>query len=440
MTRIVGICLFRNEEYFLERAIRNVAAFCDDIILVDNESDDFSGQVAAALMKDLPHVTYVKVASPHRTQGLISHLAGTKTWVLGIDGDEVYDPEGLARLRPRILAGEFDDYFQLRGHSLHCTGLDPVSFLTANGYMTPAARPVTKLYNFAGISWWGGIAQRLHGWDIVFRDRMFYTRSRHFNQDQSWDECDLRLLHLCFLPRSRADLREPGEQQRQNPSETKRKLDYKRITYAVGDQVQVSIGPFFPPLSGMAVSPPDRVAHGLAHVVRQPLPNLKEASNAPLLSTLRDAFPPAIRFYDIAPVGMETGRHQIGRDVFVERPVITVDITPRVADLPVVVDGQEALFVEAALFREDPRTLPEPDAAAPVATTMVQISVDVLRLDQASRVELPVDARLMNGSAGFAAIDLVVPRALRFRRRLAERLVVPLPASGAMPPPRCDMA
>lgn len=435
MTRIVGICLFRNEEYFLERAIRNVAAFCDEIILADNESDDFSAQVAAELVRDLPHVTYIKVASPHRTQGLISHLAGTKTWVLGIDGDEIYDPAGLARLRPRILAGEFDDYFQLRGHSLHCTGLDPVSFLTANGFVTPAARPVTKLYNFAGISWWGGIAQRLHGWDIVFRDRMFYTHSRHFNQDQAWDECDLRLLHLCFLPRSRADLREPGEAQRQNPSETKRKLDYKRVTYAVGDQIQVPIAPFFPPLPGLAVSPPDRVTEAMAQPVRSPLPNLKDAAYAGVVTAMREVFPPSIRFYDIAERGIDIGRHQIGRNVFVQRPVITVDVTPRVADLPVVVDGKEALFIEAALYREDPRVAPDPDTAKPVATTMAQIPLDRLSLDQTYPIEIPIDARPMTGEAGFAVIDLVVPRAVRFRRRLADRLVVPFPAAGPMPPP-----
>jgi hypothetical protein len=38
--RVVGIVLVRNEDMFVERAIRNVAAFCDRIHAVDHVSTD----------------------------------------------------------------------------------------------------------------------------------------------------------------------------------------------------------------------------------------------------------------------------------------------------------------------------------------------------------------------------------------------------------------
>jgi hypothetical protein len=42
---IVGSVLVRNEDVFLERAIRNVAAFCDRIFAVDHRSKDRTWEI-----------------------------------------------------------------------------------------------------------------------------------------------------------------------------------------------------------------------------------------------------------------------------------------------------------------------------------------------------------------------------------------------------------
>ncbi len=430
MTRIVGICLFRNEEYYLERAIRNVAGFCDEVILVDNESTDFSAQVADELAAALPHVTSITVETPHRTQRLISHLAGTPTWVFGIDGDEIFDPAGLARLRPRILAGEFDRHFQLRGHSLHCTALDPTGFQTATGYPTPGARTATKLYNFARLHAWRGIAQRLHGWDIIYRGPTRYMHAALLHDEAGIEDCDFRMLHLCFLPRSRVDLRDPEAQKRANPTETKRKLDYKRITYAVGEQVSLPVGAFFPPMESLPLAPPDRQGADAPRPCRLPAPHLGRPDQAALAAELRAAFAPGREGYELACLGSIGATHQVGRGVFHPSQVLDLALTPRAATLPVLHGGLEVLFLEASLF---PAEAAERGLAPEerLSTQLVQIPFDTLEAGRTYRFEAPLDIRALDGREGIATLDLMVPNLIRFRRDRAQHLRVPVAAAEA---------
>jgi hypothetical protein len=419
MTRIVGVCLFRNEEIYLERAIMNVANFCDEIILLDNESEDFSIQVAQDLVQRLPHVSLASVPSPHRTQSFLNPFANTETWVLGIDGDEIYDPAGLEKLRPKILDGEFDDYFQLRGHSLHCTGLDPTSFHIAKGYITPAARPVTKLYNFNAIYGWPSRAQRLHGWDIFFKGSFTYYSAKHLSRDYGWEDCPLRCLHACFLPRTRLELRDPIAARRLNPSESKRNLDYKRLTYAVGDMAEVDLAPFFPPVRGLGLSVLQ--SDTSRYPVRRPLPSLKDEENAELAISIKEAFDASGRdckiVIDLLP---EIARHQTTRVKITDQPVLSVEITPCKKDLSVMQSGFEALFVEVALFDQDPSKEP----AEPLSVRAYQIPRARFPAKQGTRFTLAFTAEALDGRAGYATVDLVVPGLLRFVKDVRKRPVI----------------
>jgi hypothetical protein len=40
-----------------------------------------------------------------RSHALVEGYAGSPSWVFGVDGDELYDPAGLARLRDELIAG-----------------------------------------------------------------------------------------------------------------------------------------------------------------------------------------------------------------------------------------------------------------------------------------------------------------------------------------------
>ncbi|MDH4347155.1 MAG: hypothetical protein OEW31_12550, partial [Thermoleophilia bacterium] len=60
MARLVASVLVRNEDVFIERAIRNVAAVCDKIHVVDQESTDRTGEILRSLARELDHLDVVR--------------------------------------------------------------------------------------------------------------------------------------------------------------------------------------------------------------------------------------------------------------------------------------------------------------------------------------------------------------------------------------------
>lgn len=261
--KIVGVCLVKNEEHFIGWALGNAAAFCDEILVMDNRSEDRTGAIVKKLAEQHSHIRVIEVEDANKTHTHVEHLAGTDTWVFGIDGDEIYDRDGLARLRPRVLAGEFDAYWRVYGHTIHTRQLD-LEALTASGYVPPAARSITKLYNFAGVdSWRQPNHERLHGKDMVFRPGYHWDHAYNFWEHEGWDASDCRCLHLCFGPRSDHDRK--GDP-RANPVDVKkarrivkrlttdlmrlldrdydRKKNYKYRHYALGPVVHEAISGF----------------------------------------------------------------------------------------------------------------------------------------------------------------------------------------------------
>lgn len=198
-TRIVGIVLVRNEENFVGWAVRNALDFCDEWIVVDNRSTDGTLAELEGLSRLHPHVRLLQVSDATTTNGLLQEYVGQQVWVFGLDGDEIYDRDGLMRLRERIFAGEFDGIWKLTGHTLHVWEVDLHSS-EASGYLTPAAEPATKLYNFAHLAGWRPDRQRLHGSPEVKPE---YKQGKlNLGRITAWEACDFRNLHLCFFPRT----------------------------------------------------------------------------------------------------------------------------------------------------------------------------------------------------------------------------------------------
>ena len=122
-----------------------------------------------------------------------------------MDGDEIYEPDRLARLRKKLLSGEFDKHWMLFGNVLHVTKLDE-GRRTASGHFAPPCRSMTKLYNFNAIEAWDGYtAERLHGGNDSVSRWLFARDRRMLHEEVSWQEADFRCLHLCFLKRSSRD-------------------------------------------------------------------------------------------------------------------------------------------------------------------------------------------------------------------------------------------
>jgi glycosyltransferase involved in cell wall biosynthesis len=204
--RIVAVILIRNEDLFIERVIRNVLDFCDRIHVADHRSIDGTSAIVRRLAAEHPKVEYRVVDHTSESHDMIAGYAGTPTWVMGVDGDEIYDPEGLSRLRPDLLAGRYDGSFQVKGNVLNVRRLDP-SRQVAYGYLAPPCRSMVKLYNFNAIEAWPPpCPERLHGGVITFRPDYGRHLVRSLQRELDWDRTPLRCLHMCFTHRSSLDL------------------------------------------------------------------------------------------------------------------------------------------------------------------------------------------------------------------------------------------
>lgn len=150
---VVGIVLIKNEDLFIDRVISNILDFCDEIIVADNLSKDRTSDKIRAQQQQHKKIHYHSIADPAQSHDLISEYANTATWIFAVDGDELYDPFGLKRLRQRINVGEYDRQWMILGNALNCTELD-VEAKYAQGYLAPPCRSMTKLYNFNAIVSW----------------------------------------------------------------------------------------------------------------------------------------------------------------------------------------------------------------------------------------------------------------------------------------------
>jgi glycosyltransferase involved in cell wall biosynthesis len=201
MNRIVTLSLVRDEERFVERVLRNVVEFSDRIIVCDNGSSDGTPGIVARVAAGLGKIELHSVRHPSESHEIVRPLMGTGTWLLAADGDEIYDPECLRRLRLRLLDGEFDHLYRIYGNALNCSHLDGERKV-ARGYLAPPCRSMTKLYNFRSLRDWTGCSQRLHGGVIQFADGYGESNILKFHETHSWEDSPFRCLHTVFLRRS----------------------------------------------------------------------------------------------------------------------------------------------------------------------------------------------------------------------------------------------
>lgn len=244
MNEIVGVMMVKNEERFIARVLRNIAWFCDRILVVDTGSEDRTLEevrscgikVELAIEPDL-----------RRTHRFIEPFVGTDAWVFGVDGDELYDPVGLERLRAHMEDTGVGPAWRIKGHYLHVTELHEGR---ATGYLGPPAHNPTKLYNMA----------RITAWPSDGKHTMFHARTRKVREGSTviepigtWDDAWLRCLHMRFVCRSSAES-ETEAAKRLTPED---RVGYgsrrdrgggdranRRASYRVGELVTVPTAPF----------------------------------------------------------------------------------------------------------------------------------------------------------------------------------------------------
>jgi glycosyltransferase involved in cell wall biosynthesis len=255
----------RNEDLFVERAIRNTVDFCDLLIVADHGSTDGTSPILRRLAAEFPDkIQLVNIKDPRESHFLISGYANSRTWAFAVDGDEIYDPVGLAHFRREILAGKYDATWQVFGNVLNCVAADPATG-KATGYLAPPCRSMTKLYNFNAIeSWDGAVTHVFANGTIKFKAGYDASLRLNLHETFSWEEAQFRCLHLCFMQRSSLDAAQAvarpnvSESLRSGPLLWMRKLfyrltgrpmpsDWKREKYARGPLTTVDAAAFFPP-------------------------------------------------------------------------------------------------------------------------------------------------------------------------------------------------
>lgn len=261
--QIVGIFLIRNEDLFIERAVRNVIPFCDRVIVADNFSTDRTWDIVCGLSREDSRVECHRIPKTGDSHTLVQPYAGTATWAFGVDGDEIYDPARLLEFKKDLLAGRYDDWWVIFGNVLNCVRLDEEN-KTAAGYLSPPGRSMTKLYNFRAITRWDGpCSERMFGGHPVFNPGYDLSRRLNLHEKFPWEDSAFRCLHTCFLRRSSRDPADRSD--RPNPAELaardrwdqiglgflkkirgRRNHNWKNEKYRRGDLVRMDVSSFFP--------------------------------------------------------------------------------------------------------------------------------------------------------------------------------------------------
>ncbi len=259
----IGIVLVQNEDAFLHRVVSNVLDFCDRIFIADHQSSDATFEIAQELARTHRKVEAHRIFDPRESNEMLQPFANTRAWVLGVDGDEIYDPGGLAEVRRDLVRGVWDQWWVIFGNVLNCTELD-LTTRRARGWMAPPCRSMTKLYNFAAVQRLDPDSpQRLMGRHNVFNPGYDDLRRLDLYQSVAWEDARFRCLHACFLPRSSQESN--PRRARENITELRRRSitgafrrlmarlsgqaptsRWKMEKYARGEIVTADVSAFFP--------------------------------------------------------------------------------------------------------------------------------------------------------------------------------------------------
>ena len=122
--KILGISILRNEESFCALAIENALALCDELLILDNNSTDRTHEICVKMTnRHQGRVRLETIDDLALSHEFVRCHAGKDTWIFGVDGDEIYDPNGLGDLRARIMDGMYQDLWRVRSHFYNIAAL-----------------------------------------------------------------------------------------------------------------------------------------------------------------------------------------------------------------------------------------------------------------------------------------------------------------------------
>ena len=227
--QIIGSVQVRNEDIYVEQAVVNILGFCDKVIITDHQSTDHTFEICKRLADQHPKIELSSIQSPREAATAIEPYFGTNTWIFGVDGDEIYDPQGLTIMRRQLQDGAFTNDFCVFGNVLNVTSLN-LKKKTARGHLAPPSRSMTKLYNFSMIESWKNCPERLLGDGLTLKNGFDANLRRYLHEELDWEQSCFRCLHMPFMKRSsRQKIR--LNRTRLNPDEINRINQEKRLLF-----------------------------------------------------------------------------------------------------------------------------------------------------------------------------------------------------------------
>jgi glycosyltransferase involved in cell wall biosynthesis len=190
--------MVKNEDLFIGKVIRAIQYFVDDIVFIDTGSND--GTVDEAKRFGINPIIEKDLLRTHR---FVEPYVSEDVWIFGVDGDELYDPSGLVRMKEALKRGLYDGAYQVQGWYLHAVDICRDE---ATGYLGPPSHTPTKLYNMKNILRWPSDGKR-----TLFHPKTREVRGTKMRAEpDTWGGSPLRCIHTRFLRRSS---REDGQQE-----------------------------------------------------------------------------------------------------------------------------------------------------------------------------------------------------------------------------------
>lgn len=211
--KIIGVTLIKNEDLYIEKVINNIIDFCDELLVLENYSEDKTYEIVSVLSQNNPKIKLIRVENAFDTHKYVEPYIGPDTWVFRVDGDELYDRVGLVSFKTELLSGKYNTWFNLASPCLNVFNLE-------NGQAKGYLGAMSSLVNFGLLeSWHEEKSERLHGGHKIFKPGfdVRYMKCPDLLK-LGFEQSTLRCLHLCFVKRSSLD---KNNQARLNPSENK---------------------------------------------------------------------------------------------------------------------------------------------------------------------------------------------------------------------------
>ena len=190
--QIVGSVQVRNEDVYIEQAVLNILDFYDKIIITNHQSSVHTFEIFKHLADAHPKIELKSIQPPR--EAAIEPYFDMNTWIFGLDGDEMYDPQGLASMQKHLLEGAFSKDYCIFGNELNVTSLD----------LALRSRSIANLYKFSMSESWNNCPERLLGNDLTFKEGFNADLRRYLLIELDLEESHFRCLHMSFMKRSTA--------------------------------------------------------------------------------------------------------------------------------------------------------------------------------------------------------------------------------------------